>query len=273
MSVERFKLGELSLTLFDETFAELRSYFTAFTVKGRLIGSGTFVRLCGAPGILTARHVWDSVRRLSKEDPKIGILISDKPHMHTIHIDYLVPTIDLERKTESFGPDIEFIRLPTANVGAISARKSFYNLDLKRQEKLKAAKSRYGVCIVMGAPAEKAIHHGESSNGEVRTTIFVSGMILQRTSPIKRAGFDYWNLATLSTVNGRPESFGGVSGGGIWRVELAKKSGAPANNAKVKRLALAGVAFYQSRLRDGYRTLRAHGPESVYRKLPRLVKR
>lgn len=273
MSVEEFKLGDLPLEIFDESFAELRSYFTAFVSDRRLIGSGTFVRLNGVRGILTARHVWDAVKRFSKENPHIGILISEKSHMHTIHIDYLLQSVDLPRKTESFGPDIEFIRLPSANLGTIAAIKSFYNLDFKRSEKLEAAKSRYGVCIVMGAPAEKTIHHPENSNREVRTTIYVSGMILQRSSPIKKNGFDYWDLRTLSTEGGKVESFGGVSGGGIWRAELAKKPGSVFGSAKIKRLTLAGVAFYQSRLRHGYRKLRAHGPESIYQKLPRLTRK
>lgn len=215
MSVEKTKLGDLPLEIFNEAFAELRSYFTAFVLEQSLIGSGTFVCVNGIHGILTARHVWDAVKERSKKVSQIGILVSDRPHMHTIHIDHLLPMVNLPRKTDSFGPDIEFIQLPKANIGAIAARRSFYSIDNRRSGKLRDANGRYGVCIVMGAPAEKAIQHPESVNREVRTTVFVSGMILQRSSPRKLAGFDYWDLKTLSAKDGRPESFGGVSGGGV----------------------------------------------------------
>ena len=60
-----------------------------------------------------------------------------------------------------------------------------------------------------------------------------------------------------------PESFGGMSGGGLWHVVPSES--APTGEFKLE---LEGVAFYQSAPTDGRRVIRCHGRQSIYRYMP-----
>jgi hypothetical protein len=59
---------------------------------------------------------------------------------------------------------------------------------------------------------------------------------------------------------GGPESFQGCSGGGLWHALLKEKDG----EVVIDRLALAGVAFYQSAIEGDCRTIECHGERSIY---------
>ena len=273
MNAEKFKLGDLPLDLLEEAFREIKDYFTAFIIDNKLAGSGTFAKLDGVPGILTARHVWDHVKQLAQKDPQVGIMVTEKAHRFSIHVNNLVPTLNIQRLTDTFGPDLEFIKLPAADVGTINARKSFYELGANTATKLAKARDSYGICVVMGAPAENVIQKQNPLTKVRQTTVHVRGMILQRNSPKMKSGYDYWEMKTLSAVEGRPEDFGGVSGGGVWRLILAKKRNQPMCALKVTGCYLGGVAFYQSALKNGFRFLRSHGPISIYRCVPELFAR
>ena len=70
------------------------------------------------------------------------------------------------------------------------------------------------------------------------------------------------------------DSFGGVSGGGVWRVPVYRKKGDPKGAEYYQNRTLAGVAFYEeNHLPDGRFFVRTHGPKSLYRTfLPELRK-
>jgi len=58
-----------------------------------------------------------------------------------------------------------------------------------------------------------------------------------------------------------PSSYGGMSGGAVWRIYCAVDGeGKP----EVLGEQLIGVAFFQSSLTDGERIITCHGPMSVY---------
>lgn len=58
-----------------------------------------------------------------------------------------------------------------------------------------------------------------------------------------------------------PESFGGVSGGGLWVVPLAEgDEGA----LEAGRPMLYGIAFYQTSKEGTLRKIRCHGPSGIF---------
>ena len=70
--------------------------------------------------------------------------------------------------------------------------------------------------------------------------------------------FDYLEIE----VNcGAPQDFGGYSGGGLWQILITEgENGEPINKGRV----LSGVAFCQSGINDGIRTIKCHGRKSIY---------
>ena len=81
--------------------------------------------------------------------------------------------------------------------------------------------------------------------------------------PFERETYDYVDLRSRRSLQPEtPNSFGGVSGSGLWRFSLAKVS---ESEIKPFDFQLAGVAFYQlPDTDDGVATVRFHGPRSIY---------
>jgi hypothetical protein len=75
-----------------------------------------------------------------------------------------------------------------------------------------------------------------------------------------RENFDYLDLEMDLTFPGVPQNFGGVSGGGLWRVKVFGLS-----NGKIdwQLSPPVGVAFYQFKPEDKTTIIRCHGPESI----------
>jgi len=255
--------------LLREALKDLRQFTTFFVVDGKLVGSGTFVRVNGIPGILTARHVWDNIVELKPK--KVGIQISAKRHHFSIDFDFLIPALNLRRRSEAFGPDIEFIKLPLRDAGSIEAVKSFYNLDVDRAKRCKLSSSRLGAQLISGALAEMSRNVTKPNEARSHLVVKVGGLFLERGRMIKKGDFVYWELAVEANANGAPTSYGGVSGGGLWKVIVGKTPHADLSSAKVTGIFLSGVAFYQSALKNERRFLRAHGADVVYKMLPKLV--
>ena len=73
-------------------------------------------------------------------------------------------------------------------------------------------------------------------------------------------GFDLldFDLSFGSEVK-RPSSYGGMSGGGLWRMEIDHEK------KKIRDQKLIGVAFYETESTEGRRLITAHGPNTIYR--------
>jgi hypothetical protein len=100
----------------------------------------------------------------------------------------------------------------------------------------------------------------------------VGGIVLERSRRKRNGKFDYWELEAKIDTNGAPKSFGGVSGGGVWRVLVDKKAGAGLETSRISAVLFGGVAFYQSAPRKGWRFIRSHGAITTYKVLPKLLK-
>ena len=58
-----------------------------------------------------------------------------------------------------------------------------------------------------------------------------------------------------------PESYGGTSGGGVWRAFTQMRTD---QKKYLVQLRLLGVAFYQSDATNGSRSIICHGPKTIY---------
>lgn len=266
-----FMLGDIPQGILEEATRSLAAYSTAIGWIGCHVGGGTFVRVNGRSGILTARHVWDAIYQSRRKHPEVNLLVANGAHSFPIRVDYLTPRIQLDRNSDAWGPDIEFIELPSAAVGQVLRAKSFAEISARADRWLPVAECDEGFGAVMGFPAEQSRCtplDGDRYLLELRGG-YVSGI---ENSQI-RGEFDYVEtIADPFNAAGLPTSYGGVSGSGLWRMQLHKKTTEPIDRATLGQdYALAGVAFYQEPMKDGRMLIRYHGPKTIYRQVPKLV--
>jgi len=75
----------------------------------------------------------------------------------------------------------------------------------------------------------------------------------------ERDGFDYLDYEIDLSYPEVPRNFGGVSGGGVWRVFLYCS-----HDGEIDwKMSFHGTAYYQLQIVDEHRPIRCHGPKST----------
>jgi hypothetical protein len=111
--------------------------------------------------------------------------------------------------------------------------------------------------VVVGTPADLS-KIDNATNLELAKMTYLVGV----TSPSERDGFDYIHARADTRLGQVPDSFKGLSGGGLWRLELGKK--ADGSLISVGAPKLEGCVFYQTRREGDYVYIRCHGRKSIY---------
>lgn len=267
------KLKDIPENVHAELLSRLQHYMTCLfivDVKGRSVtacGSGTLVKSKEEHGILTAAHV---VHALQKKDQTAlflqsgaGPLLFDKGALEYVKCE--------DVNYDGAGPDIGYIRLPLATVGAIKAVKNFVNLDI-HSEKLDEAElsTNEGVWCSTGFPE---VWGDQKMDGEViRSQVygFVGVGTAQNLEKIDR--HDYFLAGVdISDDGSLPDDYKGMSGGGVWQVTLVNKRD---TGISVGDFYFRGVVFYQSDIEENERFIKCHGRKSIYEYVvPRLIHR
>jgi hypothetical protein len=177
-------------------------------------GTGTLVFLEGAHYILTATHVWDT---MLVDADELGFTIRTgrgMPNTFSIAIRTMRPPIAFPRDQdcEEWGPDLALLRIPDLYVGTIEAFRSFYNMSATK--KILKDTDHLETWMLCGAPAVL----GTSSETEV----YACGRAFQveLESVHRRDGFDFVDVLAHWPSPSDPVQFGGVSGGGLWKLLL-----------------------------------------------------
>ena len=80
-------------------------------------------------------------------------------------------------------------------------------------------------------------------------------------APVNRDGFDFISMpVTYGSNPDIPLSFEGMSGGGLWQIQLTNE----AAGIEAGELLLSGVVFYQEALSNNRRNVICHYRNSVY---------
>jgi hypothetical protein len=264
-------MGDLPQELLDEAARTLSVFATALGWPGVHVGGGTFVRINGRAGILTARHVWDDLDTARDEHPNVNLIIKDGAHSYSLPVQYFTPHVFLNERSKAFGPDIQFLELPQEAVSKIAATKSFAEISANAERWLPLAMADDGFGVELGFPAEHArrVAHGKSDVLlELR-----GGYVTKIQNHRRKYDCDYVEtVAEQESVAGLPRSYAGVSGSGLWRVPMNKKAGEPIDKATMAgNYVLAGIVFYQEAFSRRKMMIRCHGPETIYKMLPALV--
>lgn len=225
--------------------------------------SGTLVQINEMVGILTARHVWTEIQGA----PSLALLVGGQPYYVDPRIlrafvplgDGTLPIVGARV------PDIAFVRLPLLARGPIQAYgKVFYSIDARRQTSDLDLFGERGFWILAGSPQALA----RPDTGMVPS-------LLYDTSVEKRVTFGAWDYLfvnlNLKQNPELPRTYGGVSGGGIWRAvfQVSEDETLFVIESAKRDIILSGVAFYQTG--EEGRQIIAHGPLSVCETLPKHV--
>jgi hypothetical protein len=261
----------------------LNDFSTPIILNGQPAGSGTFIKSDGIFGILTARHVIHNPKDRSRtfdfsitSDQQLGLsLINHRGHSFILPM-CVLSAVDVGPVVkDDAGPDISVIVLPEANVGSIAARKSFIDISILTEERIDKCSSANGVWYVAGFP-QFYQRVSEFQPGPVRSTYIP---MLTLRSEIRqwsqKDGFDYlqFGIDALKLVHTTerlgdvttPNTFGGLSGGGVWKIPTKSSPNGGAPLLLPGEALLAGVAFYEIRNEKGMlKELRCHGPRSIY---------
>lgn len=230
--------------------------------NARLGGSGTLVQIGDNYGILTARHVLEYLRG----DKTIGLLLGNmiKPYRHRVEVcsDTMRWVTIASSGKESEGPDLAILLLSSVGVGWLRAQKTFYNL-LKREWLLHTPPDLdVGVWFLCGFADEATTERvPESGSGRIKVFEGICGDgWVENEYCVGDFGYLDFEVA-YGSADGPPQSFGGVSGGGLWQVVVMRT---PDGDLKVKELLLSGVAFYQNPPIENRRVIKCHGRDGIY---------
>jgi hypothetical protein len=250
----------------------LHNYSTAlFRVTGQYprnltplhIGSGSFVSVGQTNGVLTAQHVADKLGGPCW----LGLSAAREGEEHQMIVDrHSILLTDLGAPlTEEFGPDLSFIALANwHDVTTIKSSRAFLPLETDREMLLNDPPSvDRGIWFLSGAPEERL--HLDTYPQRFHKVVTYENLCLAAgpTIEVANGDFDYFEL-DVDQSETVPSSFAGMSGGGLWRVLVAR----PNNGDFVPtRYLLTGVVFYQGVRENGTRFVRCHGRRSVYEKI------
>lgn len=275
--MEYVKINEADVpeSVWDEMTCQIERFSTAIILNDQFLGSGTFISWDENFGILTAEHVTNNptssslrFRFSGNSDQMMNLTVVSYGHNLKFDVRFLKSITLGPRLSEEYGPDMSVIVLPESpQLSAIRAKKSFWPLTIRTEQKLELALLNKGVTVIAGHPVEEqVVTKGQRPMTFSRSVPGLAGRTIQRDY-VERDGFDYVEVSSDKGPGSQPPvSFGGVSGGGLWRVRLERNR--QADNSKIRPVPyLLGVMFWQSSDDNGYRTLRAHGPKTIYQSL------
>lgn len=223
--------------------------------------SGTFAQINDVVGILTARHVWESIKRT----PTLTLLVGGKPYylkreiLQALSPEYAdkLPSFDAARI-----PDLAFVRLPPLARGPIEAYgKVFYSIDLRRQNPEMKDFNQRGFWILAGSPQALL----DANTGMAPSFLYDTSV--DKHSVIGDWDYLFVNL-NLDQNPEIPKDYHGMSGGGIWRAtfSLSADQSVFVIEKPSRDIVLSGVMFYQTGPEG--RQIIGHGPRSLYATLP-----
>jgi hypothetical protein len=255
-------------------------YIVPLVAEYTAIGSGTLIQIDQWSGILTAEHVV----RASKPDLRLDWVGTPARYLRTslgpFAHDLSIPThalriVTTERLSDAYGPDLAFVVLPPGPfLDQIKAKKSFYNLSLKTEQRKSAALDDGGFFALCGFPAVRNFDAPPELGFSIVNGLYGYAMFSGPDIHEMREGWDYYEIGvSQESADDFERNFGGVSGGSVWRIVAGRRAGDEPGQEYVHDMTFVGVAFYQMDDRNETRFfVRCHGPISVYDKFIDLIR-
>ena len=270
-----FRTIGLDLKSFAE---EIRHYTVGFVKRNSIgqpsslecVGTGVLVSAGRIYGILTAAHVLEKL----PIDGQISLVtfsragILQNPNLKMSYTDRISFG---EPDWGQIGPDIGFLRLADDVIGTLRATNSFRNLGISADiEPPAGPKSIQFVDAVLGVVDERTYDENWDKPG-FKKKIFEANFMDGKSSTIQaRRGFDYFSfLPTAEIMSNLPSNFGGISGSGLWRIYFNEQQNKDVYTTEKR---LIGICYYQSEIKNGIRSIRGHGSDSIYKLMLKKIK-
>ena len=266
---EEIPITQMPASLFEVVTLALNQYSVGFlrieeTPRGQdavLLGSGTLVTVGETQAILTAHHVL----QVLPTEGRVGLVLSTKLQQYTVDTQALVYREIARGTVDADGPDLGAVILAPSIAAAIGAKKTFYNLGLRRETLLETPPDRReGLWFVHGFLAERTVEEpGRDGFSRVMGFYNLTGAGGPEEPPIEVGDHDYYAFpVTYNARSAAPNSFGGMSGGGLWQVTLVRD---PQGDIRPKAQFLSGVVFYQEAISESRCAVKCHGRLSIYK--------
>jgi len=258
---------------FTDMIERIAPYTMSFVLKDKSavhpMGSGTWVNFSGIEGVLTAAHVLEKV--LAQET--IGVMCYGTRSTETQSFEIDLREVEAvcfgEAPWTQSGPDLGFLRIPSQRLGTIKAIGSFANAEKHYAEMLRGEpESKDRIEIVSGGVAEW-VTESERTTKLLKTNLPGLANVGLIVSIEDVGQFDVLRFEPKPVELKLPESFKGMSGGGLWRIFIKKED--DGSFSFVTRR-LVGVAFYEA-VNDGQMEIFCHGPKSIYNQLATAIKK
>jgi hypothetical protein len=217
----------------------------------RLAGTGTLVVVGDQHYVLSARHVWDKILRNAD---KLGISLREHDdHRYFLDIKAIIPS-GLPKPSEwnEWGPDVVFLRIPPAHVGDITAFRVFYRLP--ELDKPRVEIDAIETFLLLGTP------HELGTFSQTHASVQIVALPGSEQTFYEKNHLDYLDVEAQSKPPFQITTFGGFSGGGLWRVCVYIN---PRTGSIDSKAELRGVAFWEKDIADGKGTIRCHGRISI----------
>lgn len=277
----RVQLKDLPDRVVEDVRRQTGDYVIPIVLDQTPRGSGTLVQIDDWLGILTAEHVAKhptkpELRLAWTGHPERFLRTALGPFAHDLSISTnALRVVTTTRTSDAYGPDLAFVGLPPSPfLSEIRARKSFYNLTLKTDQRRGDALSDVGFFVLCGFPAVKDFTGPAELGFQYTKGLYGYAMLTGPERYEKKEEWDYYEMGvSQQSADDFERTFGGVSGGAVWRAFAERVEKDPPGREYLERLTLAGVAFYEFDDRSLPRFyVRAHGPLSIYDNLIRLVR-
>lgn len=263
MSQDEIILNEIRKRLENHSIGFLQLNTRAGAEDAICAGSGTLIAVGPVSGILTAAHVITAL----PERGEVGLLrfpgrVETQQRMK-IRMEYLDSVVIGSPPFNEEGPDLGFLKLPSQYIDALEAVGCvFHNVSARRDDVLsRRYPTKNAICCAMGV-----IHSWTRLltplSPNTRRMSFAGLIEPGETEPAPTIrGYDR-HVFVPQTDEGYepPDSYQGMSGGGLWCVSINREAHAP-----IAGHWLVGVRYHQSDVIDGTRTITCHGREGVYR--------
>lgn len=234
-----------------------------------VLGSGTLVRCKTIQGILTCGHVINAV----KKNENIGLCVF--PVRGSQRQQTIIDVSTISEKCINFyngtasenGPDLGFLPLSSGIMSSLEASASVLDLDLQAQRARNPSPLNTSpIEVVVGAVDESST---DLIKLESSITLNVKGLLITgnfvsvtQVNDIDRLDFEPLPFSGVDV----PDSFGGMSGGGMWRIYIQQCDLGEYSAVETR---LVGVTFWQTGFPN--RKLIGHGPIGIYEKLLRAI--
>jgi hypothetical protein len=178
-------------------------------------GSGVLVRSGNLHGILTCAHVDDLLRKTKQPVGLVRFNRGNAQQFGTLNLDEISSHLAGEEPNEVGEPDISFLHIPPHMVGNIAKDCVFLDADKNiSKEEPENREALFPVYSVFGLV--ESFTGATTRQGRMATTALKG--VLTSGTPRDVSPVGTTLECFKENIHDLPDSFGGTSGGGLWRI-------------------------------------------------------